>query len=579
MPGKAFVTIELAGAPLPDATMGCLEAVVVENALNLPDAFTASFIDPDGSFVPVFASKLGNPVKISVTHEDEPGPVTIMEGELTAVEVDLDPDGTRTITRGMAVSYRLQGGRKTKAWPNATASDVAASIAGANGLRTGTIHATTTMYEHLVQANTTDLEFLKRLGAENDRSVVVADGQLQFRRQPAASTAPGAGRLTTPDPLKLVLHGDHVRSLHATIRSAGQVKEVVVRGWDPKAKTVVVGSASAGTSAAAAGTAPADLATRAGGATYVSVTTPFGQAGEASVAAQDLADHLGSTFAEIEGSIEGHPRLSAGQTVSISNFGSPIDGKFKVSNVTHRLDKRGYETSFLVCGQQDRSLMGLITGGSGSGDDGRFPGVVPGIVSDNDDPEQQGRVKVKLPWLDDDYATDWCRMVHFGAGDDRGALFIPEVDDEVLVAFEQGDPRRAYVVGALYNGRDKPRTGGKLTGGASGVKRRGYVSKRGSMMVFFEEAAKEGIALLSSDKGLRISLNKTRTTIHIASNGEVKIEGTTKVTVDGGKELVLTGQKITVGAADTTSVEVKGMQVDVKATAKAAISAPQVALG
>ncbi|MGI8683979.1 MAG: VgrG-related protein [Acidimicrobiales bacterium] len=579
MPGMAFAKIEINGTPLPDETMGYLDAVVVENSLNLPDTFSARFVDQEGALIPTFARSLGAPVTISVMHEGESAPVKIMQGELTAVEVEFDETGTRTIARGMDVAYRLQGARKTKAWPQATASDVARRIAGSNGLAAGTVDATTTVYEHLVQANMTDLEFLRRLGAENDRLVVVTEGKLHFRKQPQASSAPSPGRLTTPDPLKLVLHGDHVKSLRATIRSAGQVKEVRVRGWDPQTKQVVVGTAQAGTSAASSGTGPAKLAARAGNAVHTSVTTPFGKHSEAAAAAKDLADHLGSTFAEIEGSIEGHPRLTAGETVSISNFGAPLDGKFKVSNVTHRIDARGYETSFLVCGQQDRSLMGLVAGGLGAGDDGRIPGVVSGIVTDVKDPEAQGRVKVKFPWMSDDYGTSWCRMVQFGAGQDRGALFLPEVNDEVLVAFEQGDPRRPYVLGGLYNGQDKPKAGGPITTSNGKVARRGYVSKTGSMLVFFEEPGKEGIAILSSDKGLRISLNKTKTTIHVASNGEIKIEGRSKVTVDGGQELVLTARKVSIGASDTTSVEVKGVQIDVKASAKASVSAPQVSLG
>jgi uncharacterized protein involved in type VI secretion and phage assembly len=156
-------------------------------------------------------------------------------------------------------------------------------------------------------------------------------------------------------------------------------------------------------------------------------------------------------------------------------------------------------------------------------------------------------------------------MVQFGAGNNRGAVFIPEVDDEVLVACEQGDPRRPFVIGALYNGKDKPNEGEGLVD-SSGVKRRGIVSKTGSMFIFFDDPSKDGIALLSSDKGLKVSLNKTKTTIHIASTGEVKIEGTQKVTVDGGQQLVLTGQQIKLGADSTTSVEIKGTQIKVSGT-------------
>ncbi|MCP4664709.1 MAG: phage tail protein [bacterium] len=85
---------------------------------------------------------------------------------------------------------------------------------------------------------------------------------------------------------------------------------------------------------------------------------------------------------------------------------------------------------------------------------GRVTGVVIGIVTNLDDPDGQGRLKVKYPWLQDDSESPWARVVSFMAGAGRGGVFRPEVDDEVLVAFEHGDMRRPYVLGGLWNGTD-----------------------------------------------------------------------------------------------------------------------------
>jgi uncharacterized protein involved in type VI secretion and phage assembly len=90
---------------------------------------------------------------------------------------------------------------------------------------------------------------------------------------------------------------------------------------------------------------------------------------------------------------------------------------------------------------------------------GRWYGVYAAVVSDINDPESQGRVKVTLPWAPDtagERYDAWARLATMMAGDNRGSWFIPDVGDEVLVAFEAGDPRRPYVVGALWNGQDKP---------------------------------------------------------------------------------------------------------------------------
>ncbi|GAC1361308.1 MAG: phage baseplate assembly protein V [Actinomycetota bacterium] len=86
-------------------------------------------------------------------------------------------------------------------------------------------------------------------------------------------------------------------------------------------------------------------------------------------------------------------------------------------------------------------------------------GVYPATVADNQDPDSQGRVPIRLPWSPDTGSGRfevWARLATMMAGNNRGTWFIPEINDEVLVAFEGGDPSRPYVVGALWNGRDAP---------------------------------------------------------------------------------------------------------------------------
>jgi uncharacterized protein involved in type VI secretion and phage assembly len=94
-----------------------------------------------------------------------------------------------------------------------------------------------------------------------------------------------------------------------------------------------------------------------------------------------------------------------------------------------------------------------------TGAGGLFYGVYPALVTDIVDPDQQGRIKVRLPWSPDagngSYEV-WARLATMMAGNNRGTWFIPDKNDEVLVAFEGGSPRRPYVVGALWNGQDKP---------------------------------------------------------------------------------------------------------------------------
>ena len=87
----------------------------------------------------------------------------------------------------------------------------------------------------------------------------------------------------------------------------------------------------------------------------------------------------------------------------------------------------------------------------------RIPGVVIGIVKSVDDPEGLGRVQLTFPWMSEgEPESNWARIAAPMAGPERGLQFMPEVDDEVLVAFEQGEMRLPYILGYLWNGQDKP---------------------------------------------------------------------------------------------------------------------------
>ena len=186
-------------------------------------------------------------------------------------------------------------------------------------------------------------------------------------------------------------------------------------------------------------------------------------------------------------------------------------------------------------------------------------GVVVGIVTNNDDPDKLGRVKVKFPWLDDSAESHWARLSDLGAGPNKGAVFIPEVNDEVLVAFEHGDVRFPYVLGALWNGKDKPPLGDGLFDQGK-VKRTGFVSRKGHKFVFLEDSSKSGIALITSDGKVKISLNESNSEVHIECQGKVLIKSQGDMNIESAGSLTLKGDG-GVKVNSNSTVEVKGSQV------------------
>jgi uncharacterized protein involved in type VI secretion and phage assembly len=245
--------------------------------------------------------------------------------------------------------------------------------------------------------------------------------------------------------------------------------------------------------------------------------------------------------------------------VSVGVVADDFVGRYTLTHTRHVFDARGYRTRFEVSGRQDRSLLGLVVNGAVPASAAGPPiyGVVVAQVTNNDDPEKTGRVKLKFPWLSDGYESDWARMTQVGA--------VPEVNDEVLVAFEFGDVRRPVVIGGLHNGVDKPRLGDGLFDNGK-VKRRGVVSRKGHRVVLFDDPGKSGIALITSNGSIRISLNETKNEIHVFCQGKVRIESQDELSIKSQAKVSIEGQQLELkGSASAKlsggSVEVSGQPI------------------
>ena len=173
-----------------------------------------------------------------------------------------------------------------------------------------------------------------------------------------------------------------------------------------------------------------------------------------------MAADIAGAMSELEGECLGNPSVSAGGVVSLGMCGPPFDGMYVVSAARHLFDVEhsGYSTWITVGGRRDRSLYALASG-AGSAADATRPnvsGVVTGKVVNNLDPMTLGRVQVMFEWLGASYVSPFAPTVQLGAGPVGGSLWIPEVGDEVLVAFDRGDMDHPYVIGNLYGGVARP---------------------------------------------------------------------------------------------------------------------------
>ncbi len=537
--------IEVDGTALASEYQALLEQVVVDEHALVPEMFALRFRDTDQVVIRGAGLAIGAQVKIMAAPLGQDVATALISGEVTALEAEFDvTSGSHTVVRGYDHSHRLHRGRTTETYRNVTDSDIVRLVARRAGLPTGRIDETAATHRLVSQANQSDWAFLRARATEVGCDLAMSDGKLEFRRPADASSAPASGDLSSSDPLQLVIGAD-LLAFRPRVTSAEQVSEVQVRGWDPEHQQVLTANVAASTSSVALSLDPVELADRFGGPVHVAADRPWSTQGEVDAAASALAERIASAFAQADGTATGNPRLRAGAAVSVGLTGDPFEGLYTITAARHVFDREGFRTHFSVTGRQQRSLLGLA---SGPEPDRLMPGVVIAKVTNAGDPGGQGRVKVAFPWLSDGYESDWVRVVQAGAGPERGFVVVPEVNDEVLVAFELGDIRRPYVLGGLYNGVDKPRLGDAFVDASTGdVRRRGFVSKNGHALVFLDDDDQDGIALLTGDQGLRLSLNSTQTRIKVSSQGDVVIEAEGDVSI--------TGRQLTLAADAGVSID------------------------
>ena len=212
----------------------------------------------------------------------------------------------------------------------------------------------------------------------------------------------------------------------------------------------------------------------------------------------------------------------------------------------------------------------------------RFYGVVIGVVSNNQDPDDMHRVKVKFPWLGDNVESNWARVSAPMAGPDRGAYFLPEVDDEVLVAFEHGRVDHPFVIGSLWNGQDqahesnsdgennnrtiKSRSGHVLRfHDKSGSEMIEIISQSGHELRLNDESGKETIDIIDKSGNNKIIIDTANNTITIEATSDITIKSTAgKLTMQAASGIEMKSQAgVSIQAA--SSMELKaGAQVTVK---------------
>ncbi|SES34618.1 Uncharacterized conserved protein, implicated in type VI secretion and phage assembly [Streptomyces sp. yr375] len=568
---SSVIQVTLGGRPLPVDFAPLLVEGWVDQGLGVPAAFRLTFRDPYRLVLSKLGVKFGTPVVLTPIADGKGAGDPLLTGEVCGLEADYDGTGTFTVIRGYDFGHRLMRQRRVAAYRNQSASDIARKLAAQDGVPIGKIQSTKTVYEFISQANVTDWDFLARLADENEMVMSVdAKGKFQFLKPDPASGAPATSTPGDKSPFVLEAGTDILR-LRAAVTAAEQVGTVEARGWDVTTKKKLTATAPAKTNPGISiGTTPGEAAAKFKPAKLVDAQTPYDRQTEVKFAAEALADDVTGSFAELEVIARGTPKLRPGLPVTLADVGAPFEGKYTATSVRHVFgDGKHYEAWVTVSGRQWRSLYGLASGGGGGTTNGlHLPGTTNALVTDIQDPLKQGRVKLQFPWLDDTYISDWTRVVQWG-GKAGGSIFPLDVGDEVLVAFDRGALDHPYVIGGLYNGKDKP-TPVKDVPLHDGARRRAarhtLSDRDGNRVDLLSQKTggrKQGVRVTSGDDKLVINLDRTKTEITVDSKGAVSIKGSRAVSVEAGTDLSLSARR-NLSIRSGGSLTIRGSLVNIR---------------
>jgi uncharacterized protein involved in type VI secretion and phage assembly len=589
---RALPRLSFNGQPAPETLMIDIIQVCVEESLSSPGSFSIVLKndyypgrDQDTTWRYKDLCQIGTQVTIGFTSSTtespdfkEENPKQIFQGEITAIETGFNNKSQAPIIiRGFDKLHLLFRGCYSCSFQNMTDSDIVKKIAEEVGVTLGIVDDSRIVHEYIFQSNQTNIEFLHYRAALIGFELFIQDGKLYFRKP-------------KPDNEELTLQWlKDLHSFRVYVDSAAQVKKVQVQSWDYKNKKTSISEAEVAkihtvTDYGLGCNINDKLKGKAATSKTVLVNTPFNDSEASDAAAQSLCNELGGKFIEAYGKCEGNTKIRPGRIVKLEGMGQH-SGKYYIPDTRHIFSDGVYSTEFGVRGS--RGINALTSSMSHMQ---LQPGqtFLVGIVTDNEDPNGLGRVKVKFPTLTEEHTSNWARLVAPGGGAGRGIYWMPEVNDEVLVGFEHGDIHRPYIIGGVWNGKDPTPRSIEDTIADSGVRVRGSQTRYGHKEWFVDEdkgSEKRGYYVQTgTGSGHWLRYNDTEQYIEIETIGHHKIRLDDKgkfveIKTSGGQSFRLddTTSSTSINSSGNLNINAQG-NIDIKASGTISINGAMITL-
>ena len=530
----------------------------VEAALNRIPSATVVIRDgsaADESFTVSASTDFAPGVKLEVQCGYHGTNASIFSGIVIKSAIRQDRGGHSTfIVTCRDTAVKMTIGRNSACYTQTTDSDVMSTLISNHGL-SGEVTSTSAQLEEITQYATTDWDFLLNRAEANSFVVSITAGTVTVA-PPKFSAAPVLSVIYGIDILEVALEED-VRS---------QLSSVVCTSWDPSSQSVVtttqsakddnpLGSDTTSTLAQVTGSSPFNLNT----------TTPLENATLTTWAEAQL---LKASLAKIRGIVrfQGSSLVTPGTTLELAGLGERFDGNAYVSGVTHELRDGDWTTI---------ATVGLDPEWFGARPDvpeplayAQLPGVhglqIGTVKQIHQDPKNQFRVLVLVPTIDNTGKGIWARLSRPYATAAAGSYFYPEVGDEVVLAFLDGDPRFPIIVGSLFSSSKAPPYTPDEKNSTKAI-----VTNSQLKVIFDEE--KKVITLQTPGGNTAVLSDDAKSITLTDQNGN-----SAKLSEDG---IALNSVKnITITAAQNISIEAQSGQITAKGTQGVTVSGLKIAL-
>ena len=569
MPGEskehvALYTITVNGAEIDPKQRDRLKEIRVVNNLRLPDVCTISITYPKAEGIDKHPFAIGLKLEVRLGAKEKQATETLFKGDIVTLEPSFGSGGVALLVRAFDRAHLLHRARRVRTFQNQTATDIVGSICRENGLSYEG-QASGSPYEFMMQENLTDWDFIWQLAERAGFEFLVEDSTAKFRK-------PGSGETVALEWPKTL------QSFNPRVTAVQQVKSVSLAAHDPKTKQKIEKTTNwnASMQVATIGLGRDAVANPFAAANVHIATEPVKSTAEAEAVTQALLEKLSNGYVAAEGVAFGNPKLKAGTMIQVSGVGEKFSGTYRIATASHVLRGGGsYLTTFANSGAH--TILGMVGGANGGGPD-FASGLVLGIVTNNNDPDNMGRVRVMIPALGKDTTNKdaegwWARIASVSAGNQRGLMMLPVVGEEVLLGFEHGDITRPYVLGSLFNGKDVP--GNDL-----------LQEKNGSFALKSDEKAyiqtKKDLTIKSDGKMIVEVAQDVEEKFKAAwkneTTGQASLKATQAFQVEGQSVTVKGQTGVTIESSATVTLKVGGSSVEVSQMG-VKISGPMINIG